>query len=250
MRFLGIDLGWQRKPSGLAALEMPSSGRGTLRLLNLDRRTDEMDILQWVEQVAGESDAIIGVDAPLVIPNATGTRECDKLMHRHYGKFHAGAYPANLGLPFAAYTTGFSGKLEAMGFRHVAALGPHAPGRWQFEAFPHASYVQLFGLDRIIQYKRKAGRSVAFCVGELNRLRSLMLERLPQLKPRLAIAPCELPEVPNVGAALKEVEDQLDAVVCAYVAAWYWYWGTARTNVHGSAEDGYIVVPQRVGVEP
>ncbi len=137
-----------------------------------------------------------------------------------------------------------------MGFAHAANLAPHAPGRWQFEAFPHASYVQMFGLERIIQYKRKAGRTAAFRIGELNRLRSLMLTRLPAMQPHITLTEQELPAVPDSGgAAFKEVEDQLDAVLCAYVAAWYWHWGTARTDVVGSRDAGYIVVPKRIREE-
>jgi pyridoxamine 5'-phosphate oxidase len=44
---------------------------------------------------------------------------------------------------------------------------------------------------------------------------------------------------------LKAVEDQLDAIHCAYVAAHWWYWGSERNEVLGNAQDGYIVVPKR-----
>ncbi len=104
--FLGIDLGWHGKPSGLAALASNTSGKSakaiTLRLTSLDRRSAEADILAWVRDVADTHDAIVGVDAPLVIANPAGMRDCDKAMHHHYGKYHAGAYPANLVRPFAA----------------------------------------------------------------------------------------------------------------------------------------------------
>jgi pyridoxamine 5'-phosphate oxidase len=44
---------------------------------------------------------------------------------------------------------------------------------------------------------------------------------------------------------LKAVEDQLDALLCAYVAAHWWYWGRERNDVLGNSRTGYIVVPQR-----
>ena len=37
----------------------------------------------------------VAIDAPLVVPNATGQRPVDRLVTRQYGRFHAGAYPAN-----------------------------------------------------------------------------------------------------------------------------------------------------------
>jgi predicted RNase H-like nuclease len=40
-------------------------------------------------------------------------------------------------------------------------------------------------------------------------------------------------------------EDQLDAVLCAYIAAHYWLWGEERNQILGTAADGYIVVPKR-----
>ena len=42
---------------------------------------------------------------------------------------------------------------------------------------------------------------------------------------------------------MKAVEDQLDALICAYVAAHWWYWGLERNLVLGDRETGYIVVP-------
>jgi pyridoxamine 5'-phosphate oxidase len=108
------------------------------------------------------------------------------------------------------------------------------------EVHPHAAAVQLFALDRIVKYKRGSGAERA---AELNRLRSLMLDRLPELTPRLALS--DLPAIPTGGKALKAVEDQIDAVTCAYVAAHWWYWGSERNDVLGDAATGYMVVPKR-----
>jgi len=63
------------------------------------------------------------------------------------------------------------------------------------------------------------------------------------LEPGLALNDQEIPDIPTKGADLKAVEDQLDALICAYVAAHWWYWGLARNWVLGDREAGYIVVP-------
>jgi len=74
----------------------------------------------------------------------------------------------------------------------------------------------------------------------LRRLRRLLLSRLPELDPAL---PLRLPGVPRKGS-LKPVEDRIDAVFCAYLAAYWWHWAEERNRVYGSGEDGgYIVVP-------
>ena len=237
MRFLGIDFGWQGKPSGLAVLEWRAP---SLHLLSMDRLVSLDDILGWVDTACQDGPAVIAVDAPTIIRNPTGMRTADKLMHKHFGKFHAGCYPANLGRPYAERTVEIGGALEKRGFRHTVFIPPREAGRFQFEVHPHSAMVQLFDLPRILKYKK--GR-LADRLVELERYRGLMLTRLPKLSP--PVAAFSLPELPHAGAAMKDIEDRMDAVICAYVAAHWWFWGTERNQVCGTLEDGYIVVPHR-----
>jgi predicted RNase H-like nuclease len=120
------------------------------------------------------------------------------------------------------------------------AIAAREPGRYQFEAHPHAAMVQLFDLPRIIKYKKGKLSERRL---ELDRYRELMLTRLPLLSPPMA--KFTLPDLPHTGAAMKDIEDRMDAVICAYVAAHWWYWGTARNFLQGTREEGYIVVPHR-----
>jgi predicted RNase H-like nuclease len=132
--------------------------------------------------------------------------------------------------------TAFSRSLEDLGFLHGAGIEPRQPGRFQIEVHPHAATVSLFGLDRIVKYKRgpRAQRAK-----ELGRLRSLALRRLPRQDPPLSL---RLPPVPLTGN-LKPTEDRIDAVLCAYIGAHWWIWAAARNRVYGGQESGYIVVP-------
>ena len=235
MLFLGIDFGWMGKPTGLAAL---SWSRGALRLIAMERRTGLAAVLEFVDAHAGDAPAMIAVDAPTVIPNATGMRDADKLMHRHFGKFHAGAYPANLGRPHAANTVELGKALATRGFLHAASMQARQPGRYQIEVHPHAATVELFDLPRILKYKKGllAARKI-----ELARYRQLLLTRLAQLSPPLL--DLHLPEIPAHGPEVKGLEDQMDALLCAYIGAHWWYWGNERNLVCGDADAGYIVVP-------
>ena len=232
--FLGIDLGWYGKPTGLASLRLDS---GELRLRSLTRIEDLGEIFAWVREQTGEGDAVAAVDAPLVIPNAAGIRQGERELNRDFQKHHAGCHPANLGRPFAAYVTAFSRSLEAVGFRHGPGMTAKAPGRYQIEVHPHAAAVSMFGLDRIVKYKKGNRNEKA---GELNRLRGLCLAHFPGFAPGLTV---ELPEVPEKGPT-KTAEDQIDAVICAYIAAHWWYWGRERNRVYGDGDGGFIVVPQ------
>ena len=228
-RFLGIDYGWAGKPSGLAALAWDGEGLG---LIDLRREGDPGKILAWVDEYSS-ADTVIGVDAPLVIPNLTGMRDADKLAHSRYGKYHAGAYPASQARDYWERTTGLSRDQGERGFLHGDRMAARAAGRYQIEVHPHAAVVQLFGLDRIVKYKRGV---LAQRREGLATLRTLIQACLP-----LAV----LPEVPAGGPAVKALEDQLDAITSAYVAAYLWQWGPERTDVLGDSERGYIVVPKR-----
>jgi pyridoxamine 5'-phosphate oxidase len=53
-----------------------------------------------------------------------------------------------------------------------------------------------------------------------------------------------VPHLPNSELS-KIPADQLDAVLCAYLAAHWWFWGRARNDVLGDSKAGYIIVPQR-----
>ena len=224
------------KPSGVAALDWDG---GKLRVAQLDRLDQPEDVLRWVASEARE-DTGIGIDAPIVIPNETGMRQADRLAHSLYGRYHAGAYPASRARSFWRRTTGLSEALVKIGFGHGDSLGPRCSGRFQIEVHPHAAAVQLFVLHRIVQYKR--GRLAERRAG-LERLRGLMLDRLPRLTPAVELG--VLPGIPSRGRELKAVEDQLDAFLAAYVAAHWWYWGRERNEVLGDSIAGYIIVPHR-----
>lgn len=217
MTFLGVDLGWQGRPSGVSRLQ-------PYEAMRLDHHDD---VLDWIRRRSAEGGAVVAVDAPLVIPNASGMRPVEKEMHREFGRFHAGCYPAHLGMPFAAGVTRFSHTLGEMGFDHLGR-----DFRGQLEVHPHAATVQLFGLDRIIKYKRGP---VSERRAGLQRLRELVATLIPG----------DLPHVPEGGKALKEAEDMIDASLCAYLAWNWWRYGESRNRVFGNTTEGYIVVPNR-----
>jgi predicted RNase H-like nuclease len=221
-RFLGVDLGWYGKPTGLALM------KGT-QLLEVTRLERTEEILAWIDDRAGRGAAVAAVDAPLVIPNATGIRDCERELNADFRRYHAGCHASNLGLPFAQRVTGFAKAMESLGFRHGASMRARASGRHQIEVHPHAATVTMFGLERIIKYKRGLRAERA---GELRRLRALVGE----------LVHGELPAIPRSGP-LKPAEDQIDATLCAYIAKHWWERGRAGSRVYGTNRDGYIVVP-------
>ena len=231
-----------------------------LELIECDRQQSLNDILTWLDtQISPTEPAIVAVDAPTIIANPTGMREADKLTHKHFGRYHAGCYPANLSRPFAQKTLEFGLCLEARGFIHAPIIEAQKLGRYQIEVYPHPATINLFQLDRIIKYKKGklAERQL-----ELMKLCQYIVDILPSLEPSLnlyfgtgkmpvscgtgilPVSGSNLPEIPTSIATLKALEDQLDALLCAYIGAHWWYWGIERNLVLGDRTTGYIVIPQ------
>lgn len=242
MHFIGVDLGWTSQPTGVCCLRSHLTATPPALQLVALSRIDHLDaVLDWIDtQIPASAVGGIAVDAPTLIPNETGMRECDRLAHRYFGRYHAGCYPANLGLPFAARTVGFGEALVARGFTHAPQIQPQQPQRFQIEVFPHPATIRLFRLDRILKYKKGRVRARGTALAQF---RQHILQQLPHADPPLPLDASELPPIPPTGVAMKAVEDQLDSLICAYVAAHWWHWGTARNQVLGDATTGYIVVP-------
>ncbi|MGE5658336.1 MAG: DUF429 domain-containing protein [Actinomycetota bacterium] len=242
MKFIGIDLGWSSGASGLCSLQWHNN---QLEILNLDRQNSIPEILTWIDTwVSSTEPAIIAVDAPTLIPNLTGMRLPDRLTHQHFGRYHAGCYPANLSRPYAQKTVEFGLSLEARGFEHAPTLEAQKFGRYQIEVFPHPATINLFQLERILKYKKGklAERQL-----ELLKLRQYLTKILPTLQPSLTLSSSELIhnfEIPHTLATFKALEDKLDSLICAYIAAHWWYWGLEKNLVLGDRTTGYIVIPK------
>lgn len=242
MRFIGVDLGWSSGASGLCCLDWRNE---RLEILDLTTVLEIEDILTWIDYwISPDAQGIIAVDAPTIINNQTGMRLPDKLTHKYFGRYHAGCYPANLGLAFASRTTGFSNSLLSRNFHHAPTIEPQKLGRYQIEVFPHPATINLFGLERIIKYKKG---KISDRRKELNKLRDYITDIVPKLEP--ALSQTSLKQIPVItekptGKKLKAIEDQLDSLLCAYVAAHWWYWGKAKNIVLGDLDTGFIVIPE------
>ncbi|MEM8720414.1 MAG: DUF429 domain-containing protein [Cyanobacteria bacterium P01_G01_bin.39] len=241
MKFIGVDFGWISGASGLCCLVKRNSN---LEILDLTTVLEIEDILAWIDnQVKPQEPAIVAVDAPTIINNQTGMRLPDKLTHKHFGRYHAGCYPANLSLKFASRTTGFSNSLLARNFEHAPTITPQQLGRYQIEVFPHPATINLFSLKQIIKYKKG---KISDRRQELTKLRNYLIEILPKLEPALSLSSLEsIPKIDHkhTGKKLKAIEDQLDSIICAYVSAYWWYWGKAKNMVLGDLDHGFIVIP-------
>ncbi len=243
---IGIDLAWSpRNPTGLAVAEKRGS-RWTLLEAGSDV-TANREIVDALSVRVRDRPAIVAIDAPLVVPYETRGRDGDRLITRMFGPYDAGVYPAT-----RFYLGRYGGKriwdlvdeLKAAGFRHDCRVTPGKPVRQFFETYPHAATVALFGLRKTLKYKPRKGRGYEVRLRAFRELER-HLRGLSRSRPAMTgIDPFVERDLRGLrGRRLKAYEDRLDAILCAYIAAYYWTWGTQRNAVVGSLEGGYIVTP-------
>lgn len=251
MYAVGIDLAWSpRNGTGLAVAETRES-RWEVREATSNLGTNRKIIDVLLKHVA-EKPAIIAIDAPLVVPFEKRGREGDRLVTKLFGTYDAGVYPAT-----RFYLGRYGGKriwdlvedLEKAGFRHDCHVEPGQPARTFFETYPHAASVALFGLRKTLKYKTRQGRRYETRWREFRKLES-RLRGLSKVEPAMAgVESFFVADVRSLrGGKLKEYEDRLDAILCAYIAAYYWTWGTRRNAIVGSLEGGYIVTPMTAAI--
>ena len=213
------------------------------RLQHVQAMVDDDEILAVVAPYVVD-DCVVAFDAPLIVTNPTGNRPAEAALNRDFARFEAGAHPSNTGKPELANPRG------AILSAHLGLdLDPDSTSRRRaLEVYPHPATIALFRLGRTLKYKQKPGRS-------LETLRSDLL-LLTQLLEGLATAECPLhlgdhdgwrALVVAVGDAsrkseLRTVEDQVDAVVCAYVALLADKC-PERVTLYGDLATGYILTP-------
>jgi len=243
VRFIGLDLAWSRRNrTGAVALEedgtaLPQACREDLR--------EDAQIVQFVRTWAGDGPALVAIDAPLIVPNAEGSRPVDREITRRFGRYCAGCYPAYRNRPGGCVRgEEIVAALAREGFVQEPMVQRHATARAVFEVYPHPATVSLFRLSRTIQYKPRSNRSLDFRRGQLKRLRHHLVS-LEHSEPAMTMPPLvKSKRLGKLAAAdLKRYEDLLDAAICAYIAYYAWYWGPPGYRVYGDLAQGYILVP-------
>lgn len=237
--YVGLDLAWgEHNPTGVAVLDEDG------HLISISSCRSDDEIVAALGQIVGE-DCVVAIDAPLIVTNPQGARPAETALNQDFAKYDAGAHPANTGKPEFRDTP--------RGARLAARLGldiapQSTASRRAIEVYPHPATVALFRLGRILKYKHKTGRSLALLRAELLRLTELV-ESLAGFDPRLDVRGlarwAEL--VAQVSTAtrkseLRAVEDQIDSVVCAYVALVADRRPESLTT-YGDGDSGYIVTP-------
>ena len=164
MRYVGIDLAWgTRARTGLAILD----GSGRL-VASTSVRSDDA-IVAFLGDAAHGAGLVVAIDAPLIVPNETGQRPCEREVNAHFHRFHAGAYPANRCMTAFNPTPRGARLSQRCGWDMDPRTTPGEQVAVAIEVYPHPAMVTLFDLPHVLKYKRGRGRSVAGRRGELLR---------------------------------------------------------------------------------
>lgn len=194
MYFIGIDLAWSANHlSGVALIEDDE-------VLFCDTMDSLEEIVQFIEKYP---DAKVGVDAPLSIPNQIGNREIEKLFLKDYSSKKLGVYPVNRNL--------LENDLGIIRSEKLVDMIPQKLGLNIFEVYPHVTILECFH-GKVLPYKRKKNRDINFIKEQLNILQNYLIATV---KGNFAVDIYKLK-----GKSLKNHEDKLDAIVCAYTLAY------------------------------
>lgn len=236
MRFLGVDLAWagEKNPSAVAVGKLKGNQ------LFLEAIEPAIIGLSAITNYVLRTPNLkgIAIDAPLIINNLSGQRQCESALSKDYASKKASCHAANLGLYPDAFSVKFADILLQNGHEHISGE------KWQIECYPHPALIEIFSLEERMLYKKGS-------VADKKAGQVLLSEHLKKLasSPVLKLnIPSELSvylEVEHIsrlkGKALKSNEDALDAIICLYIATLHGM--SAKGKLYGEAANGYIWVP-------
>jgi predicted RNase H-like nuclease len=247
-RFLGVDLAWAEPGPGQAANE---TGVAVIdeagHILDADWICGLDDTITWVSAAADGANALLFVDAPLMVTKPLWPAALREAGGQRYGSRKVSANSTNTS------SVRLSGvrmreRLETLGWTYSDGRnGPPARGWVMSECYPYTTLVGAPELGYAVRpaYKRKPratpiarwrterARTCDHLIGQLGKLAdadpTLRLCSHPRTR-ELATKPS-----PADDRAHKHREDLIDALICAWTAAlWARHW-LARRQILGLA---------------
>jgi len=213
--FIGIDLAWKRRNRSYVVVLDSMANIIHSHSLSFD------EIAPFLQQHIDPSEAIIGVDAPLIVNNESGNRCTEVEFLKSYSKYKLGAYPVNRRLLTKSY-----------GLIVGEELSKILKAYELVEVYPHATILNLFNDAKVLPYKYKKGRNKAFYMEQLVRYTGFLESVTPNLDKKLFDG--------STLKTLKKYEDYLDSITCAYSL---YYANKYNYESYGSQEEGLLIVP-------
>lgn len=234
MKLAGIDLAWhgEKNPSAIAV------GNLEQNVLHLSELYPACIGIRDITNISSSACGI-AIDAPLIINNASGQRECEKQIGSMYGSRGASCHTSNLNLYPDALSVNFANALINQGFTHLDT------NKWIIECYPHPSLIEIFGLPERLKYKK--GKKADKILGQVNLadlIKSLSdSEILKLIIPKQFEKHLDKTYINQlIGKSIKTNEDALDSIICLYIAGLYQL--KKSGHLFGDKQNGYVWVPQ------
>jgi predicted RNase H-like nuclease len=234
MVLIGVDLAWgDRRADGVCILK---ATRSAARVKDFAYPRGDDQLLDALRPYVN-GDVFVTIDAPLVVPNRTGSRPVDRQTHALFHREHAGCYPANA--ERCARPARLLRTLRPLGLRPGWDLGARA--RLVAEVYPHPALVRFLRLSRIIKYKRGPVRERR---REFRRLQHALRGAIGEFFPTL-VWDSGTEQVLS-RSWTKQNEDFVDAFVCALIGLWHWMHHGRRSQILGNRRTGFILLPEEL----
>jgi len=224
MKYIGIDLAWGYKnPTGICILNQ------NRECIYLEAKTiDNGGIADLILQ---NPDSIISIDAPLVIQNETGSRGCDRELmrtpiHGRYLKLYATSR--------SYMNRTFGGIRGEEIIKLVSRSKSNAVMDRVYETYPTGVFLSLFPQLFDHRYKLSARLPLPILIKHAEELMDAIIALgFTGLKIDFSLA--------KTKKDYKEMEDKLDAVLCAVAS---YYIGVNQSMIIQVDSNGRIALPR------
>lgn len=236
---LGIDAAWtEKEPSGVALITNDGSGWrlvevaasyaafvgdvGTSGPIARHRGSipDVQAILMASKVMIGVDVDLVAIDMPLSTTPIAGRRVSDNMISVAYGARHASTHTPSITRP-GRLSDILRAEFDAVGYPLAVKV---LSGPALIEVYPHPALIELAAADQRLPYKHS--KIAKYWREETPAVRRQMLLRvwtriidLLDTQVQGVRAGLPLPASDARGYQMKAFEDQLDAVVCAWVGA-------------------------------
>jgi predicted RNase H-like nuclease len=197
------------------------------------------DILSWIARNRGRDGVTIAVNAPIIVENQSGQRPCDAQLHEHFSMHQVDEYQVNL--VNASHPRTIGRALMRMGFDP----DPSAEGDRVVETYNQATQVLLFGVERPIRLKAgPVGARKDAVARYRENIDTMLTAAHPPMIDSSALDELIEADLPSCnGSRIGELEERLEAVLCAYTAAYLNIRGPEDCAYLGDQETGYVLLP-------
>lgn len=239
MKFIGIDLAWTYKnETGLCVLD--ESGRVEYLHSQVYSNKEILDVIK--QHHSGP--VTIAIDAPLVVPNDSGSRGAEgALMRAKINGHRISAFNSNRN-----YFTKVFGEIRGETLMHMIQkeipdiqLGFDKLSSNIVETFPTGIINGLFPEIAPVKYKHKPKATFDETMSEMRRL-FIKFDKLEHEENIISGLISKIDDEVTARKAHKNLEDKIDAFLCAF-GMYSIYEGLASEEMFGTLDKGFIVIP-------